>query len=221
MFPSALRDEAARLLDACRKDGLRIATAESCTGGLIAGLLTEIAGSSDVVERGFVTYSNAAKIEALGVPADLIARHGAVSEPVARAMAEGALGALACGYRRVRHGLRRTGRRQRGQAGGDCVSGRRPQGPRHAPPGVPVRRYRPRQRAPRSRSKRRSRSSGAPLREPRLAVSAAATPPRATSAARRKPHWLRPAGQAAPGTGCATRRRTRLDTCCRRRDPAS
>jgi nicotinamide-nucleotide amidase len=91
MFPSALRDEAARLLDACRKDGLRIATAESCTGGLIAGLLTEIAGSSDVVERGFVTYSNAAKIEALGVPADLIARHGAVSEPVARAMAEGAL----------------------------------------------------------------------------------------------------------------------------------
>jgi nicotinamide-nucleotide amidase len=91
MFSSDLRDEAARLLDACRKAGLRLATAESCTGGLVAGLLTEIAGSSDVVERGFVTYSNEAKIEALGVPADLISRHGAVSEPVARAMAEGAL----------------------------------------------------------------------------------------------------------------------------------
>jgi nicotinamide-nucleotide amidase len=91
MFSLALRDEAARLLEACRKAGVRIATAESCTGGLIAALLTEIAGSSDVVERGFVTYSNEAKIESLGVPADLIAAHGAVSEPVARTMAEGAL----------------------------------------------------------------------------------------------------------------------------------
>jgi nicotinamide-nucleotide amidase len=91
MFSLVLRDEAARLLEACRKAGVRIATAESCTGGLIAALLTEIAGSSDVVERGFVTYSNEAKIESLGVPADLIAAHGAVSEPVARAMAEGAL----------------------------------------------------------------------------------------------------------------------------------
>ncbi len=91
MFAQALRDEAARLLDACRKASLRLATAESCTGGLIAALLTEIAGSSDVVERGFVTYSNDAKIECLGVPADLIAVHGAVSEAVARAMAEGAL----------------------------------------------------------------------------------------------------------------------------------
>jgi nicotinamide-nucleotide amidase len=92
MFPTAMRDEAARLLDACRAVGLKLATAESCTGGLVAALLTEIAGSSDVVERGFVTYSNEAKIEALGVPADLIAAHGAVSEAVARAMAEGALG---------------------------------------------------------------------------------------------------------------------------------
>jgi nicotinamide-nucleotide amidase len=91
MFSSALRDEAARLLDTCRKEGLRIATAESCTGGLVAALLTEIADSSDVVECGFVTYSNQAKMECLGVPAALIARHGAVSEPVARAMAEGAL----------------------------------------------------------------------------------------------------------------------------------
>ena len=91
MFSSALRDEAARLLDACRKARFKIATAESCSGGLVAGLLTEIPGSSDVFERGFVTYSNAAKTECLGVAVDLIVRHGAVSEPVARAMAEGAL----------------------------------------------------------------------------------------------------------------------------------
>jgi nicotinamide-nucleotide amidase len=92
MFPAAMQDEAARLLAACRAKGLTIATAESCTGGLMAALLTEIAGSSDVLERGFVTYSNAAKTEMLGVPASLIATHGAVSEAVVRAMAEGALG---------------------------------------------------------------------------------------------------------------------------------
>ena len=91
MFASAMQDEAARLLDAFRARGLRLATAESCTGGLIAALLTEIPGASDVVERGFVTYSNAAKSELLGVPAPLIAKHGAVSAQVARAMAEGAL----------------------------------------------------------------------------------------------------------------------------------
>jgi len=68
-----------------------VATAESCTGGLIAASLTEIAGSSDVVDRGFVTYSNEAKTDLLGVPADLIATHGAVSEEVARAMAQGAI----------------------------------------------------------------------------------------------------------------------------------
>src|SRR3982751_3041231 len=79
------------LLDLCRSRKLTIATAESCTGGLVAAALTAIPGSSDVVDRGFVTYSNAAKTEMLGVPADLIATHGAVSEPVARAMAEGAL----------------------------------------------------------------------------------------------------------------------------------
>ena len=87
----ALVSEAASLLDACRSAGVKVATAESCTGGLIAGALTAIAGSSDVVERGFVTYSNDAKIEQLGVPDALIARDGAVSETVARAMAEGAL----------------------------------------------------------------------------------------------------------------------------------
>ncbi len=88
---AGLRDRAAALLDAYRQKGLMIATAESCTGGLVAALLTEISGSSAVMERGFVTYSNDAKTELVGVPADLIAAHGAVSEPVARAMAEGAL----------------------------------------------------------------------------------------------------------------------------------
>jgi nicotinamide-nucleotide amidase len=87
---SILRD-AETLLAACRLAGVRVATAESCTGGLIAATLTAIAGSSDVVDRGFVTYSNEAKTEMLGVPAEMIAAVGAVSENVARAMAEGAL----------------------------------------------------------------------------------------------------------------------------------
>jgi nicotinamide-nucleotide amidase len=91
MFPEPLLMRARLLLDDCRQRGLRIVTAESCTGGLVAALLTEIAGSSDVVERGFVTYSNRSKQEMLDVPGDLIADFGAVSEPVARAMAEGAL----------------------------------------------------------------------------------------------------------------------------------
>jgi len=86
-----LKQKAAALLKAYELKGLKIATAESCTGGLVAALLTEIAGSSAVVERGFVTYSNEAKTELVAVPAELIAAHGAVSEPVARAMAEGAL----------------------------------------------------------------------------------------------------------------------------------
>lgn len=83
--------DAEELLACCRGANLRLATAESCTGGLIAACLTEIAGSSDVFERGFVTYSNEAKTELLGVSASLIAEHGAVSEPAAHAMAEGAL----------------------------------------------------------------------------------------------------------------------------------
>ncbi len=79
------------LLALYRARRLRIATAESCTGGMIAAVLTDIAGSSDVFERGFVTYSNEAKTEMLGVPAELIAKFGAVSEQVAREMAAGAL----------------------------------------------------------------------------------------------------------------------------------
>lgn len=84
-----LVSDAADLLDLCRAQRLTIATGESCTGGLIAAVLTEVAGSSDVFDRAFVTYSNEAKTEMLGVPADLIERHGAVSEPVARAMVAG------------------------------------------------------------------------------------------------------------------------------------
>jgi nicotinamide-nucleotide amidase len=83
--------QAAALLDACRERGVLIVTAESCTGGLVAATLTAVPGSSDVVERGFVTYSNTAKSEMLGVPVWLIERHGAVSEDVARAMVGGAL----------------------------------------------------------------------------------------------------------------------------------
>jgi nicotinamide-nucleotide amidase len=82
---------AARLLDTCRERGLIVATAESCTGGLVAAALTDIAGSSDVVDRSFVTYSNDAKCEMLGVPPGLLAQFGAVSQETAAAMAEGAL----------------------------------------------------------------------------------------------------------------------------------
>ena len=91
MVGSENRRLAETVLAACRAAGLTVATAESCTGGMIAAALTDIPGSSDVVDRGFVTYSNAAKTEMLGVPEALIASHGAVSEEVAAAMALGAL----------------------------------------------------------------------------------------------------------------------------------
>ena len=91
MNSAALRSQAERVLARCRSRGLHVATAESCTGGLVAAALTEIAGSSDVVDCGFVTYSNAAKLALLGVPAKTLARHGAVSAETAIAMAVGAL----------------------------------------------------------------------------------------------------------------------------------
>lgn len=91
MAEGNLQTLAGQVLALCRSKGLRLATAESCTGGMVAAALTDIAGSSDVVERGFVTYSNEAKSELLGVPAALIAAHGAVSAEVAAAMAAGAL----------------------------------------------------------------------------------------------------------------------------------
>jgi nicotinamide-nucleotide amidase len=86
-----LIEQATALLELCRSKQLRIATAESCTGGLIAATLTEIPGSSDVVERGFVTYSNEAKQEMLSVPAATLRQFGAVSRETAAAMASGAL----------------------------------------------------------------------------------------------------------------------------------
>lgn len=91
MFPEDILAQARAVVAAAVRNGVLIATAESCTGGLVAGALTAIPGSSAALDRGFVTYSNAAKSELLGVPAELIAAHGAVSGPVARAMAEGAL----------------------------------------------------------------------------------------------------------------------------------
>jgi len=97
MFPEDI-DELARLvLTLAREAGVMIATVESCTGGLVAGALTAIPGSSDVVDRGFVTYSNAAKTALVSVPEALLAEHGAVSQPVARAMAEGGLRAAGAG----------------------------------------------------------------------------------------------------------------------------
>jgi nicotinamide-nucleotide amidase len=91
MFPDEIETLARRVLDRARARGWRIATAESCTGGLVAGALTAVAGSSDVVCGGVVTYSNAAKRDLLGVSDALLAQYGAVSEPVAQAMAEGVL----------------------------------------------------------------------------------------------------------------------------------
>jgi nicotinamide-nucleotide amidase len=91
MFPDDIQSLARQVVQAAAARGLTVATAESCTGGLVSGALTAIAGSSAVVERGFVTYSNAAKSDLLGVPTGLIEAHGAVSEPVARAMADGAV----------------------------------------------------------------------------------------------------------------------------------
>lgn len=89
MFDAEITTLAETVLAACRERGFKAATVESCTGGLVSGALTAIAGSSDVVNGGLVTYSNEAKTALAGVPADLIEAHGAVSEEVARAMAEG------------------------------------------------------------------------------------------------------------------------------------
>src|ERR1700748_1441985 len=91
MFSLEIVTLARLLVDEARERSLRIVTAESCTGGMVAGAICQVAGASDVFERGFVTYSNRAKQELLGIPGDLIADLGAVSEPVARMMAEGAL----------------------------------------------------------------------------------------------------------------------------------
>ncbi len=94
MFDAETTRLATAVLEACRVKGVTVATVESCTGGLVGGALTAIAGSSDVVMGGLITYSNEAKMALAAVPEGLLAAHGAVSEPVARAMAEGGRSAL-------------------------------------------------------------------------------------------------------------------------------
>jgi nicotinamide-nucleotide amidase len=91
MFPKSVADLAEEALEACRGSGLMLAVAESCTGGMVAACLTSLAGASAVLDRGFVTYTNLSKQELLGIPSNLFVTVGAVSEEVARAMAEGAL----------------------------------------------------------------------------------------------------------------------------------
>jgi nicotinamide-nucleotide amidase len=91
LIPTSTEELTHRVLQAACDQGLMLSTAESCTGGLIASLLTDVPGCSHAFGRGFVTYTDAAKVEMLGLPADLVADAGAVSEPVARAMAEGAI----------------------------------------------------------------------------------------------------------------------------------
>ena len=92
MFPLEINGKASSILKVCKQKGITIITAESCTGGLIAGCLTEIPGSSSVIEGGFVTYSNQVKVSMLSVKLEQLDQYGAVSEEVARSMAEGALG---------------------------------------------------------------------------------------------------------------------------------
>ena len=91
MFSLEIETNARLLIDEARERRLRIVTAESCTGGLVSAAITSIAGSSDIFDRGLIVYSNRAKQELLGVPGDLLADYGAVSEPIVRMMAEGAL----------------------------------------------------------------------------------------------------------------------------------
>ncbi len=91
LFSEALCEKANQILAACKQQGVTLATVESCTGGLLGAILTELPGSSDMFTHGFITYANRAKEEMVDVPAPLLQTHGAVSEPVARAMAEGAL----------------------------------------------------------------------------------------------------------------------------------
>ena len=101
MFSSEITEKATTLLEICEEKKLMLATVESCTGGLLAGSLTAIPGSSAVVERGYVTYSNQAKIEEVGVDPSLIEAHGAVSHEVAAAMAAGRARGSAMGSRRT------------------------------------------------------------------------------------------------------------------------
>ena len=136
------------LLDLCRMRKLTIATAESCTGGLVAGALTDIPGSSDVIDRGFVTYSNDAKRAMLGVKATTLATFGAVSKETATAMAIGALEKAGVDLAVVDHRHRRPRRRDAGQAGRPGAFRRRRARRPHPAPRMPLRRDRPQRGAP-------------------------------------------------------------------------
>ena len=151
LLPKALVDKAQQVVDANRAAGKRIAVAESCTGGLVSAAITEIAGSSDVFEAGYVTYSNAAKIADLHVSQEVVETFGAVSIATAWAMARGALQRIGCRRRRGDHRCRRSGWRYAEQAGrnGRLRAGRARQGPvtnRRGP--AVLRRARPGRRAP-------------------------------------------------------------------------
>ena len=122
IFPPACTRLAIALLEACGRQELRLATAESCTGGLIVGCLTEIAGSSSVVDRGYVVYDNRAKMEMLGVSEAMLAEHGAVSQPVAEGWS-GRARPLRLRPRRGGNRYRRPRRRDCGQARGSRASG--------------------------------------------------------------------------------------------------
>src|SRR5438874_1716217 len=136
------------LLDLCRMRKLTIATAESCTGGLVAGALTDIPGSSDVIDRGFVTYSNDAKRSMLGVKATTLDSFGAVSKETATAMAIGALEKAGVDLAVSITGICRSGRRDPGQAGRPCAfRGSRPRWTNPAPR-MPLRGNRPQHGAP-------------------------------------------------------------------------
>ena len=143
LFPRPLLDLAGDVLRACEAAGLTIATAESCTGGLIAGCLTEHAGASHVVRRGYITYADDAKIELLGVPGELFATVGAVSAEVARAMAEGAVRASGADIAVSCTGIAGPGGATAEKAGRTRPSRLRPARPRDPPPASRLRRHRP------------------------------------------------------------------------------
>ena len=142
-----LEQRAAALLDKCRSRGVKIATAESCTGGMVAALLTSIAGSSDVFDCGFVTYSNEAKIGMLGVSPEVIAEFGAVSRECALAMAHGAILKSAATLAVSITGIAGPGGGSVGKAGGAGSLCLRSKKWRDTPPGRKIWRYRARWRA--------------------------------------------------------------------------
>ena len=157
VFSEAALAAARALIDLCRARGLKIVTAESCTGGLVAALLTEIAGSSDVVERGFVTYSNEAKQELLGVSGGDACRFRRSQRADGARDGGGRARRFAGRHRRQRHRRRRPRRRQRGKAGRPRAFRLRHARRRDRGGGAPLRRSRPRRRCGWPRSSRRCR----------------------------------------------------------------